>query len=269
MRRGRWKRKNVSAGRSAPAQTSCRRRGKVGPPSRQSGTETRCPWGILWSGEVPDTVSADFRCRWPSLAGQGPTHRSAPTKRWEALTFRRGGPACPPVGKAPRGTMKRQRGQKQGAMRIFHPDDRRTEYAGQGRGKLAVRREPAEDRRFCRHRLGRPPSARRATAPERGKAFFSLDRAIAQPSAAPPPHGCGIPLAGTARFSFGKTKEKWGVQWTGYHHSRIPRAAGCRPYTSPKEGPRREPVWEITPPIPPCGPPTTPGMLGLSGRGWG
>ena len=114
MRRGRWKRKNVSAGRSAPARTSCRRRGKAGAPSRQSGTETRCPWGILWSGEVPDTVSADFRCRWPSLAGQGPTHRSAPTKRWEALTFRRGGPACPPVGKAPRGTMKRQRGQKQG-----------------------------------------------------------------------------------------------------------------------------------------------------------
>ena len=29
-------------------------------------------------------------------------------------------------------------------------------------------------------------------------------------------YGCGIPLAGTARFSFGKTKEKWGVHsgWT-------------------------------------------------------
>ena len=114
MRRGRWKRKNVSAGRSAPARTSCRRRGKAGAPSRQSGTETRGHWGILWPGEIRDTCSFSFRCRWPSLAGQGPTHRSAPTKRWEALTFRRGGPACPPVGKAPRGTMKRQRGQKQG-----------------------------------------------------------------------------------------------------------------------------------------------------------
>ena len=72
------------------------------------------PLGSSKPGEVSDTVSADFRCRWPSLAGQGPTHRSAPTKRWEALTFRRGRPACPPVGKAPRGTMKRQRGQKQG-----------------------------------------------------------------------------------------------------------------------------------------------------------
>ena len=40
-----------------------------------------------------------------------------------------------------------------------------------------------------------------------------------------------------------RRKRKWGVEWTGYHHSRIPRAAGCRPYTSPRESPRREPVW--------------------------
>ena len=52
-----------SAGRSAQAQTSCRRRGKVGGPARQSGTETRCPWGNLWPGEVWDTFCADFRCR--------------------------------------------------------------------------------------------------------------------------------------------------------------------------------------------------------------
>ena len=57
--------KKCSAGRSAPAQTSCRRRGKVGSPSRQSGTETRCPWGDLWPGEVRDTSSFSFRCRWP------------------------------------------------------------------------------------------------------------------------------------------------------------------------------------------------------------
>ena len=52
MRRARWKRKNVSAGRSAQAQTSCRRRGTVGCPARQSETETRRPWGNLWPGEV-------------------------------------------------------------------------------------------------------------------------------------------------------------------------------------------------------------------------
>ena len=50
--RGRSKRKNASAGRSAQAQPSCRRRGMVGSPARQSGMETRCPWGVLWPGDV-------------------------------------------------------------------------------------------------------------------------------------------------------------------------------------------------------------------------
>ena len=67
------------------------------------------PLGTYKTGEVPDTVSADVtrkgdatsvtrrsrerlssirrqsRCRWTSLAGQGPTLRSAPTKRWGLL----------------------------------------------------------------------------------------------------------------------------------------------------------------------------------------
>ena len=57
--------KKCSAGRSAQAQTSCRRRGMVGGPLRQSGTETPSPWGGLWPGEVWDTSSFSFRCRWP------------------------------------------------------------------------------------------------------------------------------------------------------------------------------------------------------------
>ena len=57
--------KGASAGRSAQAQTSCRRRGKVGSPLRRSGTETPGPWGTLWPGEIWDTLCADFRCRWP------------------------------------------------------------------------------------------------------------------------------------------------------------------------------------------------------------
>ena len=65
MRRARWKRKSASAGRSAQAQTSCRRRGMVGSPLRRSGTETPGPWGTLWPGEIWDTLCADFRCRWP------------------------------------------------------------------------------------------------------------------------------------------------------------------------------------------------------------
>ena len=59
--------KKCSAGRSAPAQTSCRRRGMVGGPAWQSGTETRRPWGNLQPGEVWDTSSFSFRCRWPVI----------------------------------------------------------------------------------------------------------------------------------------------------------------------------------------------------------
>ena len=75
MRRARWKRKNVSAGRSAQAQTSCRRRGMAGGPARQSGTETPDPWGILCPGEVWDTLSLPPRCR--SLALHGTRQRVA------------------------------------------------------------------------------------------------------------------------------------------------------------------------------------------------
>ena len=82
MRRARWKRKNVSAGRSAQAQTSCRRRGKVGNPARRSETETPGPWGNLQPGEVWDTRCADFRCRWPVVdesLRSGPMRASAST----------------------------------------------------------------------------------------------------------------------------------------------------------------------------------------------
>ena len=57
--------KGASAGRSAQAQTSCRRRGMVGSPLRRSGTETPGPWGTLWPGEIWDTLCSSFRCRWP------------------------------------------------------------------------------------------------------------------------------------------------------------------------------------------------------------
>ena len=82
MRRARWKRKNVSAGRSAQAQTSCRRRGKVGNPARRSETETPGPWGTFQPGEVRDTRCADFRCRWPVVdesLRSGPKRASAST----------------------------------------------------------------------------------------------------------------------------------------------------------------------------------------------
>ena len=82
MRRARWKRKNVSAGRSAQAQTSCRRRGKVGNPARRSETETPGPWGTLQPGDVRDTSSFSFRGRWPGVdesLRSGPMRASAST----------------------------------------------------------------------------------------------------------------------------------------------------------------------------------------------
>ena len=82
MRRARWKRKNVSAGRSAQAQTSCRRRGKVGNPARRSETETPGPWGTLQPGDVRDTSSFSFSCRWPVVdesLRSGPMRASAST----------------------------------------------------------------------------------------------------------------------------------------------------------------------------------------------
>ena len=62
--------KTCSAGRSAQAQTSCRRRGKVGNPARRSETETPGPWGDLQPGEVRDTSCAAFRCRSPGSSGK-------------------------------------------------------------------------------------------------------------------------------------------------------------------------------------------------------
>ena len=74
--------KTCSAGRSAQAQTSCRRRGKVGNPARRSETETPGPWGTLQPGDVRDTRCADFRCRWPVVdesLRSGPMRASAST----------------------------------------------------------------------------------------------------------------------------------------------------------------------------------------------
>ena len=85
MRRARWKRKNVSAGRSAQAQTSCRRRGKVGNPARRSETETPGPWGTLQPRDVRDTRCADFRCRWPVV---DESLRSGPMKASASTTAR-------------------------------------------------------------------------------------------------------------------------------------------------------------------------------------
>ncbi len=172
--------KKCSAGRSAPAQTSCRRRGKVGCPSRQSGTETRCPWGDLWPGEVRDTSSASFRCRWPVVD--------------ESFSIGQGDKTSTPA-RAARSEAERAE-REAGQMRPCNP----TTWAPSATGRqYRPGRRPKRARRqgqigAC---TGTPtPVARRATAPERANAFLFGP--------------C------TARFSFGTTKEKWGVHpaWT-------------------------------------------------------
>ena len=190
--------KKCSAGRSAQAQTSCRRRGKVGNPARRSETETPGPWGNLQPGEVWDTRCADFRCRWPVVdesLRSGPMRASAST------------------------TARAARSEAERAER----------EAGQ------------------MHPCTPIPSALSAT----GRQLQESQKSIACPKASPnrrlhryaDPVARGGPLHRsapsaflfgpcTARFSFGKTKEKWGVHpgWTSPPAGAgIPVAAVRRP----------------------------------------
>ncbi len=170
-------------------------------PARQSGTETPDPWGNLQLGEVPDTSSVDLRCRWPSLAGQGPTHRSAPTRRWRSLVLPVGAdlrvrPLERPFTGPWSGSGFRSRDHS-----MTTPVFSRTGHAGQGRSKHVARREPAEGRRVWSAPARKTPSARRATAPERNKAVFSLDRArpVSLLARQKRNGGCG-PLSGPDKF---------------------------------------------------------------------
>ncbi len=62
--------KTCSAGRPAQAQTSCRRRGKVGSPLRQSETETRRPLGKPPAREVRGYILRRFSRRSPGSSGK-------------------------------------------------------------------------------------------------------------------------------------------------------------------------------------------------------
>ena len=166
MRRARWKRKNVR-------RVGLRQR-------RPPGTETRCPWGDLWPGEVRDTSSASFRCRWPVVD--------------ESFSIGQGDKTSTPA-RAARSEAERAE-REAGQMRPCNP----TTWAPSATGRqYRPGRRPKRARRqgqigAC---TGTPtPVARRATAPERANAFLFGP--------------C------TARFSFGTTKEKWGVHpaWT-------------------------------------------------------
>ena len=90
------KEKNATAGRSAQARTSGRRRGKVGAPSRQSGTETRSPWGCCLPGEVPDTLLSSFRWRYPGCLPGFPFYNPV----FQTIVYRQGSEQAGPEGQA-------------------------------------------------------------------------------------------------------------------------------------------------------------------------
>ena len=198
MRRARWKRKNVSAGRSAQAQTSCRRRGKVGNPARRSETETPGPWGNLQPGEVWDTRCADFRCRWPVV---DESLRSGPMRASASTTAR-----------AARSEAERAE-REAGQMRSCTPTTSAPSATGRqsGKSQKSIACPKARPNR-SRHRSAAPRRAEGHCTEARPSAFLFGP--------------C------TARFSFGKTKEKWGVhpRWTSpLREQESLVAAGRRP----------------------------------------
>ena len=184
MRRARWKRKNVSEGRSARVRTSCRRRMEGWHvPRGCQGRKRAGPWGTLRPGGVPGIFCSAFRCRWPlPRKGQSADIREVGrADKWlrGCLFSCRGGPVCPPVGKPLRGVVSGSGDRGAGAMRLSAPDVRLRRTRGDEGGDTTER--PGASRQKAgslrRHRFWSPPSARRATAPEHDKkAFFSLDR---------------------------------------------------------------------------------------------
>ena len=171
------KRKNASAGRSAQAQTSCRRRGMAGAPLQKSGTETPCPWGILWPGAVRDTLSDSPRCRSRFFEEQ---------------------PAA---------------AKREAAQCVNHPDAGAPSATGRQSGESQKAQAcPKTGLNRSRHRYV-DPRARGGPLHRSAPSAFLFGPC-------------------TARFSFGKTKEKWGVHpgWTSPPAGAgIPVAAVRRP----------------------------------------
>ena len=132
MRRARWKRKNVSAGRPAWMRTSCRRRGMVGTPARQSGTETPGPWGILWPGEIQGYLLPLF-----------PLPLTLPRRTRQRLA-------------------KRKARKEKQIKSVYHPDDLRTLRHGSAVTRIAEGHSVPEGQAKSEQApVRRPPSARR------------------------------------------------------------------------------------------------------------
>ena len=189
--------KKCSAGRSAQAQTSCRRRGKAGDPLRQSGTETPGPWGDLWPGEVWDTSSFSFRYRWPVV------DESCSIELTQQLLHSPG-----------QRVAKRNARKEELVKCVLAPRPKTHHPPRDGSADFAEENSVPEGQAKSEQApIRRPPS-------RGGPLHRSAPNAF---------------LFGpcTARFSFGTTKEKWGVHsgWTS------PPPAGAETRWPPSGGP--------------------------------
>ena len=142
---------------------------------------------------------------------------------------------------------------------------------------------PKARRNRRRHRYAAPRRARRATAPERVKAAFSFGPCNCAAVGGFAAYGCGIPLAGTARFLFGQDRKgppprpaRWGeeerpsprsgrgsalgVQGSGRSFRRRRKRSLADFATTTMGGASRwtSPLREQTPPRPPSGGPHIP-----------
>ena len=118
-------------------------------------------------------------------------------------------------------------------------------------------------------RAGQPTFPRRrqevrAGADRPAETFFLFHRAVAQPLAALPPYGCGIPLAGTAHLSPPKSRRKRRLAPTRVCGRSLFDVSNRGPRRAPRGGERRRSGGSETWP---CGPGRT--IRSLCRRQWG
>ena len=172
-------------------------------------------------------------------SSQGPTHRSAPTDGL-GPRFSVGADAhIRPPHQLP-STARPAAAKREAAQCDDHPDALRTIRHGTAVGGIAEENSVPEGQpKSTLAPIRRPPSRAEGHCTGARQAPFSFgpcNRAAVGGSAA---YGCGIPLAGTARFSFGNTKRETGgvSRWTSPLREQIP----SRP---PDGGPPNPIVWK-------------------------
>ena len=162
MRRAQWKKKNVSAGRSAQAQTSCRRRGRLAIPRGGQRRNARPLGNPSARGSLGYIRCADFRCRWPVV---DESLRSGPMRHR---------PLQPPGARSEAERAEREAGQ----MRSCTPTTSAPSATGRqsGKSQKSIACPKARPNR-SRHWYADPPYAREGHCTGARPALFLLHRA--------------------------------------------------------------------------------------------